>query len=87
MYIKGYASPEGDFNYNKSLAQRRTQTLSNYISSQYPALKKAPVYRTEGVGEDWEGLKAAVSGSTLSNKSVNFHLEFLYYVCYNQCVV
>ena len=68
VYIKGYASPEGDFNYNKSLAQRRTQTLSNYISSQYPALKKAPVYRTEGVGEDWEGLKAAVSGSTLSNK-------------------
>ena len=68
VYIKGYASPEGDFNYNKSLAQRRTQTLSNYISSRYPALKKAPVYRTEGVGEDWEGLKAAVSGSTLSNK-------------------
>ncbi len=68
VYIKGYASPEGDFNYNKSLAQRRIQTLSNYISSQYPALKKAPVYRTEGVGEDWEGLKAAVSGSTLSNK-------------------
>ena len=68
VWLKGYASPEGDFNYNKSLAQRRTQTLSNYISSQYPALKKAPVYRTEGVGEDWEGLKAAVSGSTLSNK-------------------
>ena len=66
--IKGYASPEGGFDYNKSLAQRRTQTLSEYISSQYPALKKASVYRTEGVGEDWEGLKAAVSSSTLANK-------------------
>lgn len=66
--IKGYASPEGSFDYNKSLAQRRTQTLSEYISSQYPALKKAPVYRTEGIGEDWEGLKTAVSSSTLTNK-------------------
>ena len=76
--IKGYASPEGDFDYNKSLAQRRTQTLSEYISSQYPALKKAPVYRTEGVGEDWEGLKAAVSGSTLANKE-----EILFIIGHN----
>ena len=29
--IKGYASPEGGFDYNKSLAQRRTQTLSVQI--------------------------------------------------------
>ncbi len=68
VHIQGYASPEGDFDYNKSLAQRRTQTLSDYISSQYPILKKAPVYRAEGIGEDWEGLKAAVRGSTLANK-------------------
>ena len=45
-----------------------TSGEAKFLSSQYPALKKAPVYRTEGVGEDWEGLKAAVSGSTLSNK-------------------
>lgn len=78
MNIKGYASPEGDFDYNKSLAQRRTQTLSEYISSQYPALKKAPVYRTEGVGEDWEGLKEAVNGSTLANKE-----EILFIIGHN----
>lgn len=77
--IKGYASPEGGFDYNKSLAQRRTQTLSEYISSQYPALKKAPVYRTEGVGEDWEGLKTAVSSSTLANKG-----EILFVIEHNQ---
>ena len=59
-------------------AQRRTQTLSEYISSQYPALKKAPVYRTEGVGEDWEGLKEAVNGSTLANKE-----EILFIIGHN----
>lgn len=69
VHIKGYASPEGNFGYNKSLAERRTQTLADYISRQYPVLKKAPVYRAEGIGEDWEGLKAAVSGSNLPNKN------------------
>lgn len=68
VHIKGYASPEGGFEYNKSLAQRRTQTLSGYVSNQYPALKKAPVFRTEGIGEDWDGLKEEVNASTLANK-------------------
>lgn len=68
VHIEGYASPEGGFEYNKSLAQRRTQTLSDYIISQYPVLKEAPVYCTEGVGEDWEGLKSAIGSSGLHNR-------------------
>lgn len=79
VYIKGYASPEGDFDYNRSLAQRRTKTLSDYIANRYPALKKAVVYSAEGVGEDWEGLKAAVSGSNLANKD-----EILFIIEHNQ---
>lgn len=77
--IKGYASPEGSFDYNRSLAQRRTQILSDYISRQYPALKNAPVYRTEGIGEDWEGLKSMVSGSTLVNRD-----EILFIIGHNE---
>ena len=50
--------------YGKDLIYVPTGPMTNIEA----ALKKAPVYRTEGVGEDWEGLKAAVSGSTLSNK-------------------
>lgn len=79
VHIKGYASPEGSSDYNRSLAQRRTQTLSDYISRQYPALKNAPVYRTEGIGEDWEGLKSMVSGSTLVNRD-----EILFIIGHNE---
>lgn len=79
VHIKGYASPEGSFDYNRSLAQRRTQTLSDYISRQYPALKNASVYRTEGIGEDWEGLKSMVSGSTLVNRD-----EILFIIGHNE---
>ena len=68
-----------ELHYNRSLAQRRTQTLSDYISRQYPALKNAPVYRTEGIGEDWEGLKSMVSGSTLVNRD-----EILFIIGHNE---
>ena len=54
--IKGYASPEGSFDYNRSLAQRRTQTLSDYISRQYPALKNC-------TGLSYRGYRGGLGGS------------------------
>ncbi|WP_075555580.1 hypothetical protein [Parabacteroides timonensis] len=68
VLIEGFASPEGQSEYNRSLAEGRTLALSNYISRKYSGLKKAAIYRTVGVGEDWEGLKKLVSISSLSNK-------------------
>ena len=66
VHIKGYASPEGEFDYNRALAQRRTRTLSEYVYCRYPSLKKVPVYIPEGVGEDWEGLRNIIMSSSLS---------------------
>ena len=42
-------------------------------------MKNAPVYRTEGIGEDWEGLKSMVSGSTLVNRD-----EILFIIGHNE---
>lgn len=66
--IEGFASPEGKFNYNQLLAEKRSLALSKYISGKYPGLKKAQVYYTVGVGEDWVGLRGLVKLSSLSNK-------------------
>ena len=68
VHIKGYASPEGEFDYNRALAQRRTRTLSEYVYCRYPSLKKVPVYIPEGVGEDWEGLRNIIMSSSLPYK-------------------
>ena len=68
VHIKGYASPEGEFDYNRALAQRRTRTLSEYVYCRYPSLKKVPVYIPEGVGEDWEGLRNIIISSSLPYK-------------------
>ena len=68
VYIKGYSSPEGDFSYNKELAYKRTLTLSDYVTSKYPILKKAENFQSTGVGEDWKGLRSSVESSPLQNK-------------------
>lgn len=68
MNIRGYASPEGKFDYNKVLAERRTRSLSDYVTKEYPQLQKAAVYQVTGMGEDWEGLRTGIKGSSLSNK-------------------
>lgn len=66
--LAGYASPEGSFLYNKTLASRRTHTIAAYIARKYPRLKQAASYTEEGVGEDWEGLEKAVASSNLPEK-------------------
>ena len=68
VHIMGYASPEGEFSYNKHLAERRTHTLSYYVLSKYPQLEKASIYEIEGVGEDWKGLENIINVSSLAYK-------------------
>ena len=68
VHIMGYASPEGEFSYNKYLAERRTHTLSYHVLSKYPQLKKASIYEIDGGGEDWEGLENIIKVSSLAYK-------------------
>lgn len=68
VHIIGYASPEGESGYNKHLSERRTHTLSSHVLGKYPQLKNASVYRTEGAGEDWEGLRDIIKASSLNYK-------------------
>ena len=69
VHITGYASPEGESNYNRHLSECRTHALSSHVLSKYPQLKSASVYRIEGAGEDWEGLRNIIKASTLDYKN------------------
>ncbi|WP_211833758.1 OmpA family protein, partial [Porphyromonas levii] len=65
--IEGYASPEGNFESNRALAGRRANAFADYLVSTHGVSKSQ--FKVTGHGEDWEGLKAAVSKSALSTKS------------------
>ncbi|MBR8770539.1 DUF3868 domain-containing protein [Porphyromonas levii] len=64
--VTGYASPEGGFEYNRALAGRRANSFADYLMNTYGIQRNQ--FKVTGHGEDWDGLKDAVSKSSLSNK-------------------
>lgn len=56
--ITSYASPEGRWQSNLSLSERRAASLTGWIRRNYDVA--GITLNAQGNGEDWEGLKAAV---------------------------
>ena len=65
--IKGYASPEGSYANNISLAKGRTETLRDYVQDMYHF--DPNFIRTDYEPEDWAGLREYVEGSTLEHRT------------------
>ena len=63
IVITGYASPDGSFSANAKLAQQRTISLKDYLSSRYSLSEDMIV--TRSVAEDWDGLEKFVTDASL----------------------
>lgn len=66
VWLKGYASPEGPWNFNANLAKNRTASLKEYVDRLYHF--PAGVMTTEFDPEDWAGLRKYVKSSNLEHK-------------------
>lgn len=64
--ITGYASPEGEINFNNQLSRGRAEALRNYLSMR--AGIPHHLYQVGYGGEDWEGLALAVQNSYIEPK-------------------
>ncbi|MDR1201796.1 MAG: DUF3868 domain-containing protein, partial [Tannerellaceae bacterium] len=64
--ISGYASPEGDVNFNNQLSRGRAEALRNYLSMR--AGIPGHLYQVGFGGEDWEGLARLVQNSHIEPK-------------------
>jgi tetratricopeptide (TPR) repeat protein len=65
--VTGYASPEGNFESNRALSDRRANSFADYLSSTHGVARDR--FRVSGLGEDWNGLKEAVEKSSLADKN------------------
>ena len=66
VFIKGFASPEGTYKNNTRLADGRTKSLSKHVQSLYHF--EDGFITTEYEPENWEGLRAYVEASAISNR-------------------
>lgn len=64
--ISGYASPEDTKERNMQLSQRRAESFARYMEKKYGYTRNQ--FKVQWFGEDWDGLKKAVSASNLPNK-------------------
>lgn len=56
IFLKGFASPEGSYNSNATLAKNRTEALRNYIMQQYRQFGQS-FFTLDSQPEDWDGFK------------------------------
>lgn len=59
IYVTGYASPEGSFDYNMTLSERRAKSFTEYIKEDLKGIDPS-VYHVDWKGEDWAGLREEV---------------------------
>ncbi|MDH6313976.1 hypothetical protein M2137_002769 [Parabacteroides sp. PFB2-10] len=59
IFLKGFASPEGSYKSNATLADNRTKALRNYIMQQYRQFA-LNFFTLDSQPEDWDGFKARV---------------------------
>ncbi len=67
--IEGYASPEGSYDYNLALSERRSTALRNHVRSVSNGGLAAASITSRGEGEDWATLDSLVSASRLFDKN------------------
>lgn len=65
--VSGYASPEGNYNSNRALSDRRANSFADYLSNTHGINRSQ--FKVTGYGEDWDGLKKAVENSSLADKN------------------
>ena len=77
--VSAYASPDGGYNINERLANRRQDVTTDYVKQE---LKKtnnlsAPI-DAEYTAEDWEGFQELVSASNIQDKDVILRVLSMY---------
>lgn len=65
--IEGFASPEGGFEYNRLLSERRANSFAEYLRTKHQ-VERSRIKNVKGAGEDWTGLRQAVEKSNLPDK-------------------
>lgn len=79
--IEAYASPEGEISLNENLASERAETASAAFSNEMKRRKAALVegfFQLVPKGEDWDGFKALVSASSISDKDLILRVLSMY---------
>lgn len=76
--VSAYASPDGKFDFNEKLAQKRQNVSSDYLKKELKKIKMDADVDTKFTAEDWEGFQELISKSNLQDKQVILRVLSMY---------
>lgn len=76
--VSAYASPDGSFDLNEKLAERRQDAGAGYLQKELKKIKMDADIDTKFTAEDWEGFQELISQSNLQDKAVILRVLSMY---------
>ncbi len=76
--VSAYASPDGGYELNEKLAEKRQDVSSNYLGKELKKINMQADVETNFTAEDWEGFQQLVSQSNLRDKDVILRVLSMY---------
>ena len=76
--VSAYASPEGRYDFNEKLAEKRQDTSSSFVNDQLKKNKIQTDVDTKFTAEDWDGFQQLVSTSTIQDKDIILRVLSMY---------
>ena len=76
--VSAYASPDGKFNINEKLAEKRQDVSAKYLKNELKKIKMNADVDTKFTAEDWDGFQELVGKSNLQDKEVILRVLSMY---------
>ncbi len=79
--INAYASPDGPIDFNERLSNQRKETSDRVLTSELRSVnveKNDNFYNARALGEDWEGFRALMEESDISDKELILRVLSMY---------
>ncbi|MCI6161542.1 MAG: hypothetical protein PUH24_05540 [Prevotellaceae bacterium] len=76
--VLGFASPEGDYDFNDKLANKRQNTAEKYVKDQLKKTKVSTDINAKYTAEDWDGFQQLVEASNIQDKDVILRVLSMY---------
>ncbi|MDR1652586.1 MAG: tetratricopeptide repeat protein [Prevotellaceae bacterium] len=76
--ISGYASPDGSYDFNQKLAEKREAAAVNYLNSELKKLQTNANIDSKFTAEDWEGFQQLMEKSDIQDKELILRVLSMY---------
>ena len=76
--VSAYASPDGKFNFNEKLAEKRQDVSANYLKGELKKIRMNADVDTKFTAEDWDGFQELIGKSNLQDKDIILRVLSMY---------